>query len=263
MGAFFAIGAACFLVGPLVGYATLVGARADAFTFFVGSVLFTLGGLVQCRLASRERGSSAVGRATWRTAWVQSVGTLLFNFMTLQALSVALSSPKYNVLVWPPNALGSICFLISGAIFYLSSPRRGWLPERRHEGWWEPVLNLLGCALFGVSAVAGLVVSSSGTMVSAGTANWTTSLGAACFLACALAALSLGQTLKAPRLRRLRAAVARELEQWGAVLDADIANLGRAVEHELGQVKLVVRADIERTELALAQAPGPTAVPHR
>jgi hypothetical protein len=34
-------------------------------------------------------------------------------------------------------------------------------------------------------------------------ANWNTSLGAACFLACALATLRTGRTLKSPRLRRL------------------------------------------------------------
>jgi len=248
MGAFFTLGAACFLVGPLTVYATLVGGHGDGITFLIGSVLFTLGGLTQCWLAARERRSSVVGRATWRTAWVQSVGTLFFNFMTFQALRVTPSSPHYNLLVWQSNALGSTCFLISGAIFYLSSPRRGWLPERSNDGWWEPLVNLLGCVLFGVSALAGLVLS--GAMVSAGTANWTTSLGAACFLGCAFAALSLGQTLKAPRLRRLRA-IARRLEQAGAAIEYDAGQVRRAVEREFQQVGLVVETDIERAQLAI------------
>jgi hypothetical protein len=164
-------------------------------------------------------------------------------------VSIALSSPRYNLVVWPPNALGSTCFLISGAIFYLSSPRRGWFPERRHDGWWEPALNLLGCVLFAVSAIAGLVVSSSGAMVSARTSDWTTSLGAACFLACALAALSLGQTLKAPRLRRLRAAVVRELEQLGATLAADVEMLGRVTERGFDHVKLAAQSDMSASSL--------------
>jgi hypothetical protein len=245
MGAFFAFGATCFLVGPFPAYTTLVGANADRLTFLIGSVLFTMGGLVQCWLASRERRSRAVGRATWRTAWVQSIGTLFFNLMTLQALGVAPSNPHYNLLVWQPDALGSVCFLASGAIFYLSSPRRGWLPERRDLGWWEPLVNLLGCALFGVSALTGLVISSSGAMLSASVANWTTSLGAACFLECALAALSLGQTLKAPRLRRLRA-ITRGLEQVGAAIETDVRELGRAAERELRQVGLAIEPGIER-----------------
>jgi hypothetical protein len=44
MATFFACGAVCFLVGPFPGYAPLVRGVADAVTFFVGSILFTLGG---------------------------------------------------------------------------------------------------------------------------------------------------------------------------------------------------------------------------
>ena len=40
----FALGSACFLVGPFPGYVQLVGESADAVTFFVGSILFTFGG---------------------------------------------------------------------------------------------------------------------------------------------------------------------------------------------------------------------------
>ena len=43
MALFFALGSACFLVGPFPGYAQLVGAEADGLTFFVGSILFTAG----------------------------------------------------------------------------------------------------------------------------------------------------------------------------------------------------------------------------
>ena len=32
----FAVGSACFLIGPFPGYASLVGDRADAIPFFVG-----------------------------------------------------------------------------------------------------------------------------------------------------------------------------------------------------------------------------------
>ena len=43
----FALGSACFLIGPFPGYAELVGDSADAITFFVGSILFTAGGGLQ------------------------------------------------------------------------------------------------------------------------------------------------------------------------------------------------------------------------
>ena len=165
MGAFFALGSICFVIGPLDAYATGVGPEADAITFFVGSILFTMGGLTQCWLAMPERRLAGAGVGAWRAACSQSVGTLFFNFMTFEAIGIAATSARYPMLVWSPNVLGSICFLVSGAFLYLSSPRRGWLPERRHFGWWEPSINGLGCVLFGASAVAGYVISSRGEMV--------------------------------------------------------------------------------------------------
>jgi hypothetical protein len=216
MALFFALGSTCFLVGPFPGYLSLVGARADALTFFVGSILFTIGGGLQSRLAWPERAASAAGRAAWATAWVQSIGTLFFNLTTFQALSTAPSSGGYDRFVWRPDALGSICFLVSGSILYASSPRRGWLPMRGETGWWEPGVNLLGCIFFGISAVAGYIVPSTGSMINLAASNWNTSLGAACFLVVALATLRAGRTHKIPRLRRLRAlehTVERNLEQ--------------------------------------------------
>ena len=54
-----------------------------------------------------------------------------------------------------------------------------------------------------LQAVAGYVVPSTGSILDLAAANWNTALGAACFLACALATLRTGHTSKSPRLRRL------------------------------------------------------------
>jgi hypothetical protein len=195
----FAAGSVAFLVGPFPGYAQLVGARADAATFLAGSVLFTAGGALQVSLAVGE------SRPAWWAAVVQSAGTLFFNVTTARALDVALSNPDYDRLVWRPDAFGSVCFLVSGVIAYRASARHGWLPARGGAGWWEPALNLVGCVLFGIAAVAGYVVPSTGSVTDLAAANLTTAAGAACFLACAVATLVSGRTLKSPRLRRLRA----------------------------------------------------------
>ena len=74
---------------------------------------------------------------------------------------------------------------------------------------------------FGIAAVAGYLVPSTGSILNLAWANWNTSLGAACFLACALATLRTGRTTKSPRFRRLRA-------------------LEHTIEHDLGR-------DVERT----------------
>ncbi len=215
MAAFFAVGSTCFLLGPFPGYMSLVGERADAITFFAGSILFTIGGALQTSLAAGER-LTPEGRAPWLAATIQSAGTLFFNVTTYQAMHHALSDPGYDRLVWRPDALGSICFLVSGVIAYRASERRGWLPVKGAAGWWEPSVNLLGCIFFGISAIAGYVVPSTGSIVDLAAANGNTALGAACFLACALATLWTGRTLKSPRLRRLHrleTAVKRDVER--------------------------------------------------
>ena len=215
----FALGSTCFLVGPFPGYVQLVGDSADAITFFVGSILFTVGGALQSRLAWAERSSPGGGRAAWWSAIVQSAGTLFFNVTTYQALHVALTSSEYDRLVWRPDWRGSICFLVSGAIAYRASPRHGWhgwLPARGGEGWWQPAVNLLGCVFFGISAVAGYVVPSTGSVLDPAAANWNTSLGAACFLACAVDTLRTGKASKMPLRRELHAlesALERDLRQ--------------------------------------------------
>jgi hypothetical protein len=179
MGALFAVGSACFVAGPFPGYADLVGPQADAITFFVGSIFFTLGGAVQTSLAWRPRFSG-----DWWTATIQSVGTLCFNVSTFLALHTALANPHYDRLVWRPDAVGSVCFLVSGIIGYVVATHR----------WWQPTINLLGCVLFGIAAVAGYVVPQSGSILDLAAANWNTSLGAACFLACAVGALRSAPT---------------------------------------------------------------------
>jgi hypothetical protein len=182
----FGLGSMCFLVGPVPAYLTFVGPRADAITFFVGSVLFTIGGALQTRLAAPGRSAAAAGRAAWWAAIVQLAGTLFFNITTFRALTVTLQEPAYDKLVWRPDTYGSICFLVSGVIAYRASARRGWLPLRRGQGWWMPGVNLLGCIFFGISAVAGYVVGSSASVLDQAAANVNTSAGAACFLACAI-----------------------------------------------------------------------------
>jgi hypothetical protein len=174
MAALFATGSLCFFVGPFPGYIDLVGPQADALTFFLGSLLFTGGGAVQTWLAYPARFG-----ADWWAAAVQSAGTLFFNVTTFAALTTTLSDPHYDRLVWRPDALGSVCFLVSGVIAFAAAERR----------WWQPTVNLLGCVFFGISAIAGYVVPATGSMIDLAAANWNTAAGALCFLACALPGL--------------------------------------------------------------------------
>jgi hypothetical protein len=197
MAALFALGSACFVVAPFPGYAQLVGAEADALTFFIGSLLFTGGGLAQAAMTFGERGASAGGQAAWRAAAVQLAGTLLFNVTTYEAVHTSLSNSDYDRVVWRPDAFGSVCFLVSGVIAYRATPRGT-------PGAWEPTVNLLGCVLFGIAAIAGYVVPASGSPLDLAAANVTTVLGATCFLVCAVVTLRTNRTHKSPRAHRAR-----------------------------------------------------------
>ncbi len=245
MALYFVVGATCFVIAPVAGYANLVGTGADAATFFAGSILFTAGGGMQSGLAFPQRRSPHAGQELWWAAAIQSAGTLLFNVTTYEALGTAVGSSGYDGLVWLPDALGSVCFLVSGLVAYRAAARSNWLPTRGGAGWWEPSVNLLGCVLFGISAIAGYAVPSSGSLVGAAAANWSTALGAVCFLACAAATLRTGRTLKSARLRRVwlqqREAARRELQRVGD----DVKRVAGDAELIVGEVELIV-ADVER-----------------
>jgi hypothetical protein len=165
----FAIGSVCFLVGPFPGFLELVGARADAWVFFVGSLFFTAAAGLELLHATADRPHRD---ATWWSAAIQFAGTLFFNLSTCDVLRSDLSTHQEDRLVWAPDALGSACFLVSGVLAYRVSTS-----SRTMAG-----INLAGCVLFGIAAVASYIVPDTGSILDLAAANWTTALGALCFL---------------------------------------------------------------------------------
>ncbi len=66
----------------------------------------------------RRLASWSPHRIDWLAAAVQSVGNVFFNISTIHALTTsATSAQALNHAIWRPDALGSICFLVSS---YLS-----------------------------------------------------------------------------------------------------------------------------------------------
>jgi hypothetical protein len=178
VGILFAIGSLCFLVAPFPGYVQLVGSSADGITFFVGSIFFTSAALLQF-LTTRVVGG---GRIDWWAGGIQFVGTLCFNVSTHAALQEALDTHAVDRLVWRPDVYGSICFLVASYLAYVSaSGAYGWRRRDTRE-WRIGVANMLGSIAFGISAIAGYVVPSTGDVLALGAANFTTSFGALCFL---------------------------------------------------------------------------------
>ncbi|TCC44233.1 hypothetical protein E0H75_35855 [Kribbella capetownensis] len=186
----FAVGSACFFIGPFPGFVQLVGAAADGVVFFVGSVFFTLAAAMELREGTVRRGHRWGRDPSWWSAAVQFVGTLLFNLSTFSALQESLSTQQEDRLIWAPDAFGSACFLVSGALAYRVTAGPGrLLPARMDRAGTTAAVNLLGCVLFGISAIASFVVPSSGSILDLAVVNWSTALGALCFFIGALLTL--------------------------------------------------------------------------
>jgi hypothetical protein len=182
----FAIGSACFFIAPFPGFVQLVGAAADGMVFFVGSVFFTLAAAMELREGTVRRGHRWGRDPSWWSAAVQFVGTLLFNLSTFSAMQESLSTQQENRLIWTPDVFGSACFLVSGALAYRVTVGPGLLPGRMDRAGTTAAVNLLGCVLFAISAVASFVVPSTGSILNLAAANWCTALGALCFFIGAL-----------------------------------------------------------------------------
>lgn len=201
MSALFSLGALCFAVAAVAAQWATSSRPAIGVTFFVGSLLFTTAAYLQYSEAvNAERGpESRTGDPRWRPAswepqridWlaasVQLIGTVFFNLSTFAAMKHGLSTHQSNTRVWGPDALGSICFLISSELAYVNVCHRWICVKWRSLAWRIVALNLLGSIAFGTAAVASLIEPSSGEPISARVANAGTALGGLCFLVAALA----------------------------------------------------------------------------
>ena len=200
------------MVGPLPGFVDLVGPAADAAVFFVGSLFFTTAAGLQClETFNADRGPNGgrherfrivaldLRRIDWWSSVVQFVGTLFFNVMTFRALDTALENPSYDRLVWAPDVVGSICFLVSGYLAYIEVCGSYACWRRRDLEWTIAAVNFLGCIAFGISAVAAYVVPSTGSVLDLAAANGFTALGGLCFLVGAV--LLLPESAAAARAR--------------------------------------------------------------
>jgi hypothetical protein len=210
MGVLFAVGSICFALGSFPLYATTVGTTPDNVTFFVGSIFFTTASFLQYvevantptdLVAAHRNGLGSLlrvqhRRIDWWAAAIQLIGTLWFNRTTLSALLVGLGASSKHHPIWRPDALGSICFLVSSWLAWAEEcdGTFAWRPSR--ISWWITALNLVGSVAFGVSAVASYVTSS-GQLLSLALTNLGTFVGAVCFLVGAILLLP-ERTLEGP-----------------------------------------------------------------
>jgi hypothetical protein len=127
--------------------------------------------------------AGAAGAGGRPSAVVLCVGTLYFGASLLAALIGDLTTAQEHRLVWSPEVVGCVLFIVSGHLALLGLRRRRRSEPVSHLDWWVAIVNQVGSALFMVAAVAAFVRPSSGDELAVGIANWSTFAGAACFAA--------------------------------------------------------------------------------
>ncbi|CAM5667768.1 hypothetical protein [Streptomyces narbonensis] len=202
----FFLGGILFALGAAVAQFGSGDPAESASIYFVGGLFFNTGGytsLLQVLNAPRHvPGSGALATADWRwwgyepmrldwlSTFVLFAGTLVFGVNLLDSFLQGLSVQQTNRLIWAPDVIGCVLFLISGHLAFVEICHRSRLCLRsRSLGWWVVAVNQIGSVLFMVSALAAFTRPATQSLVNADIANWGTLCGALCF--------SLGAALQA------------------------------------------------------------------
>lgn len=195
VAALFMTGAFIFALGSFPPYAELVDARVVGATFVIGSICFTSAGYSQFLqvINAGEGNDGAIGRDSFRfwawqtrsTLWwavfVQLIGTLFFNFSTIDAMAESLTTQQAERLVWAPDFFGSIAFLTASHLAWRFVCKGNWCVRREDDDWWIAALNYVGSIFFMISALAAFILPTTGEVVNLTVVNSATFVGAACF----------------------------------------------------------------------------------
>ncbi|MFI8265093.1 MULTISPECIES: hypothetical protein [unclassified Streptomyces] len=202
----FVIGGALFALGAAIAQFGSGDAVTSASVYFAGGLFFNTGGytsLLQVLNAPRHSaGGGPLVTADWRwwgyepmrldwlSTFVLFVGTLVFAVNLLDSFLQGLTVQQTNRLIWTPDVIGCVLFLVSGHLAMAEICHRSRPCVRsRSLGWWVVAVNQLGSVLFMVSALAAFTRPATGSLVNTDIANWGTLSGALCF--------SLGGVLQA------------------------------------------------------------------
>ena len=196
----FIIGSSCFALGSFASnwpqYLPLVFKDSSIINtvFFVGSLFFTSAAWLQLLEAiNGDVADIGTPERSWRWfAWkphnagysaslIQLIGTVLFNLNTADAMITGLGWVGEDLLIWTPDVIGSVCFLVASYLALIEVSHRFWSVQPRQVSWWIVVLNMLGSVAFMLAAVFTVFLPSSGDMQWAWGANFFTLVGAAGF----------------------------------------------------------------------------------
>jgi hypothetical protein len=204
-GISFFLGGGLFTLGAVLSQLDAASASTINWTFLIGGFFFSTGAyaaLVQ--EINSPRGIDKDGALTenrwrwwayeptrpgWMAAFVLFCGTLAFAISLVDVFIQRLETQQIDRLVWAPEMVGCVLFLVSGhiGIIEVCNGRFRLLP--RDLGWWIVTVNQVGSWLFFLSGLAAFVRPATGEVINVAVINWGTALGAACFSVAGLAQL--------------------------------------------------------------------------
>jgi hypothetical protein len=121
-------------------------------------------------------------RIDWLTTFVLFAGTLAFGVSLISSFFSGLDTRGMDRLIWRPEVVGCVLFLISGHLAMAEICHRFRPCLRcRDLGWAIVAINQVGSILFMVSALAAFTRPETMTEVNVDIANWGTLTGALCF----------------------------------------------------------------------------------
>ena len=206
MGATFAVGAFLFIVGSVLALLPDPSSALTAWTnliFFLGSIPFTLAAYMQhfqaantskFTVAPSEHPVRAPIRLLgwephelgWLSTLTQFLGTLAFNVSTLGAVQIANPWSLLDCVVWMPDMVGSVLFLVSAYLAFMEANHALWKWHPKELTWQIVFVNLVGCIAFMAAACTAYVPEAGQVQWVVAFSNGQLLIGAACFFIGAL-----------------------------------------------------------------------------
>ena len=195
----FMIGSVCFVAGSVVSlyFAHSFTSLAINMTFFVGSLFFTAAAYGQYLEVINADITNEAYLSAGKTEWIwwawrsknlgfmasatQLAGAFLFNLNTFNCFYEGLSYIAMDIVIWLPNLIGSILFLIAAFFAWLEIFHDKQVKAFYSATWWIVWINLLGSILFQRSAFRSFIHVDSGELVNEVIALNATMYGAICF----------------------------------------------------------------------------------
>ncbi len=195
----FMVGSACFVAGSVMSlyFEDFFPLLSINLTFFIGSLFFTAAAYGQYLEAINSDITNEAHLSAEKSKWLwwawrpknlgfmsstsQLVGTFLFNINTFNCFYTGLTNLQQDVLIWIPNIMGSILFLVASFFAWLEIYHDNHVKAFRSVTWWIIWINILGSVLFQRSAFRSFVYLDSGELVNGTIALNATMYGAICF----------------------------------------------------------------------------------